>query len=264
MLKNILHNKKIIIVISILLVVVAVVVTAVCLHSSDNEQQTEKNTNTQNTELNGNEILSGDSTFLVVVVGESNEIVYPFLADFKIYSGQLIVTPLSVDTVAADGRTYAESYAYGGINMLQSAVENGRNIDIDRYAVINKSGFNRLTELMGEVTLYINENFTYDTSDKTYTVTKGENSMGSDMLFTYISILAKQDNSEKNAAQVICNVINSYIENVDVSDAEKLFGDVTNCFSTDLTISDFYSAKNDIEYLINNGFECIIFDDVNV
>lgn len=261
---NILKNKKILFAALALFIVitVAVVIIAVSVHNSDEANKTDEDATQANEQTNG-DILSGDSTFLVVIENEANEIVLSLLADFKIYSKTLMITPLSEDTVSPDGRTYGESYLYGGINMLKNSVESVRNINIDRYAVINKSGFNRLTELMGEVSLYVEEDFSYTTSDKTYAVTKGDNDMGSDMLFTYISILAGKDNGEQIASKLISDIINAYLVSIDLSDAEDLFGDVTDCFSTDVTISDYYTAENDIEYLITNGMKCIIANDVD-
>lgn len=258
---KILNKKKTLIFTSAALLIIAAVIISVCvgLLSNSDTQENESTTVNNGTQT---EVLTGDSTFLVVITNESNEIVMPMLADFKIYSCQLVITPLSFNTVTSNGKTYSETYSYGGINLLQSAVEEVRNINIDRYAVINKAGFNRLTELMGEVVLYVDEDFTYDTSDKTYTVTKGENSMGSDMLFTYVSILANRTDGENAATQAICTIVNSYIENVDLSDTQELFGSITNCFTTDVTISDYYTAKSDIEYLLSNGFKCIISNDV--
>lgn len=262
-LKSNFNNKKVFIsVILLLLIVIIAVILFVAINKHDDITD-DMHENTVADFQTDYEILSGDSTFLVVIVDESNEIILPFLADFKIYSNSLGLTGLTIDTVCSDGRTYSESYSYGGINLLKNNIEKTRNIVIDRYVIINKSGFSKLTELMGEVVLYAEEDFTYDTSDKTYAVSKGENEMGSDMLYTYISLLANGEGGNKNAVVIISNIINTYIANIGSDDYEKMFGDVTNCFSTDLTISDFYTAKSDIEYLMANGFECVLSDEVD-
>lgn len=218
--------------------------------------QTEETENTDGT-------LSGDSTFLVVCADNSNNIVFTFLADFKIYSQSIVITPLTADTASADNRTYGEAYAYGGINLLRTCVEEVRSIDIDRYAVIGKTGFSRLTDIMGEVTLYAQEDFSYETSDKTYGVSKGNIDMGSDMLFTYLSLIADKADGETQVAGLVCTIINEYLKNIDIEDSENLFGEITNCFTTDVTISDYYTAKSDIEYIMSHGVNCILSSDVD-
>ncbi|MBQ8209659.1 MAG: LCP family protein [Clostridia bacterium] len=257
-LNKIFNNKKALITLISIILLIAIAVVCIIVAVSDTDDIAGSETTTGIPADNNSNVLSGDSTFLVVITDESNDIVLPLLAEFKIYSKCLVLTPLDKDTLSSDGRSYSECYSYGGINLLESSVEGVRNVDIDRYAVINKSGFNRLTELMGEVSLYINEDFTYATSDKTYTVTMGNNDMGSDMLFTYIALLAERENGETAAAEIVCTVVNSYLQNLDSYDSEELFGDVTNCFSTNVTISDYYTAESDISYLIENGFECIL------
>ena len=263
--KNILNNKKLFISVIVLAVfiVATVIIISVCRDDSAVNTDSDSENSSVIASQNDSDILSGDSTFLVAVVNDSKKIVFSMLADFKIYSQKLILTALSVETVAYDGRTYGESYSYGGINLLKQSVEETRNIDIDRFVVINRSGFSKLTELLGDVTLYVEEDFTYDSTDKTYSVSKGENEMGSDMLYTYITMLAEKNNGNQDVIEMICDIINMYIDNIDSSDYEGLFCDVSNCFSTDLTISDFYTAKSDIEYLMTDGFECVLHNNVD-
>ena len=43
-----------------------------------------------------------------------------------------------------------------------------------------------------------------------------------------------------------CDIINIYLDTADAEDIESLFSEVTNCFDTDVTISDYFSACEDI------------------
>ncbi len=207
-------------------------------------------------------VLSGDSTFLVVCTDDAGGVAFMLLADFKIYSQSIVITPLSENTATDNGKSYGECYSYGGINLLESCVESVRSINIDRYAVINKSGISKLTDLMGEVSLYAQEDFSYESSDKTYEVSMGNNEMGADMLYTYLLLISNKAEGEQKVAELVCKIINFYISDIDAQDASELFGDVTNCFTTNVTISDYYTANADIEYLLNNGVSCVISNDV--
>ena len=209
------------------------------------------------------QLLSGDSCFLVVCNDDkAGDIVFMFLADFRVYSSKLILTPLSADTSATDGRSYSEVYSYGGINLLRDKIEEVRNVDIDRYAILDRNGMSALTDLMGEVSLDVNEPFTYQSSDKSYEVEIGQTDMGSDMLFTYLRLYSQKYGPEKFVS-LIRDMINKYLESIDVDDIEDTFAGLTNCFNTDVTISDYFSALNDITYLVEHDMECVLTNDVD-
>lgn len=211
----------------------------------------------------GNRLLSGDSCFLVVCNDDkAGDIVFMFLADFRVYSSELILTPLSSDTVSADGRSYGEVYNYGGINLLRDSIAEVRNVEIDRYAILDRSGVSALTDLMGEVSLDVNEQFTYQSSDKSYEVEAGKTDMGSDMLFTYLKLCSQKYGADK-FVMLIRDMINTYLEDIDVDDIEDTFAGLTNCFDTDVTISDYFSAVNDITYLVEHDMKCVLVNDVD-
>lgn len=208
-------------------------------------------------------VLSGDSCFLVVCNDDaSDDINFVFLADFRVYSAELVITPLSENTCAADGRTYNDIYSYGGINLLKKSIEDVRNINIDRYAVLDRSGVRALTELMGEISLNVEESFTYQSSDKSYEVGVGKTDMGSDMLYTYLMLYSKKY-GEQSFAVLVCDIINTYLADVDSEDVEDMFSGLANCFDTDVSISDYYSAKSDIEYLVEHDMKCVLINDVD-
>ncbi len=210
------------------------------------------------------ESLSGDSCILLLCSDTgSDDIIFMLLADFKIYSSSIVLTPLFPETKALNGKTLSENYSYGGINQLRDSIEQIRSIHIDRYAVLTRSGVTNLTELMGEITLDVKESFSYQSSDKTYEVEKGETQLGSDMLFTYFGVYAERYGDVKTA-ELICNMANTYIASLKDTeiDHKNLFSKLTNCFSTDLTISDYYSALSDIEYLSKHDLKCTVADDM--
>ena len=263
---NKLFGKYKFITMSVILAVLTACLVAVIVHfylpKENSETDTSLNSNqVSHDSLNG--ALSGDSCFLVVCNdNDSSDILFMFLADFRIYSSSIVITPLSADTVSADGRSYDAIYSYGGINMLKSSIESMRNITVDRYAILNRSGLSSLTDLMGEVELYVEEDYTYQSSDKSYEVKTGENEMGSDMLFTYL-MLHFQRNSAETSSALIRDIINVYLSTVEPDEIEDLFLSLTNCFDTDVSIADYYSAKSDIEYLVGHDVKCVLANDVD-
>ena len=244
------------------LLVVSLVFVIVYFYGG-NRQENREGTTIRESLVSDDGTLSGDSCFLVVCNdNNSSDIVFMFLADFRIYSAKLIITPLSAETVSADGRTYNDIYSYGGINLLEKSVEDVRNVIIDRYAVLDRAGVSTLTELVGEIRLNVSEDFTYQSSDKSYEVKVGEAEMGSDMLFTYMKLYSEKY-GEQMFASLICEMINTYLVGIETDDIEDMFSGITNCFDTNVTISDYYTAKNDIEYIVEHNIQCVMINDVD-
>lgn len=205
--------------------------------------------------------LSGDSCILVVCNSETiGKPVFMALLDFQIFAERIVVTPL--DMSATDGvKSYVEHYSYGGINDLVIAVEEVRNCNIDRYITIDKNGINELTDILGSVNLYVAEDYTYESSDKSYTVESGYNDLEAAMLYTFLKINSEKDNATSKFAELLCSIINSYLKNIDINEAQELFGELCNCVNTDITIGDYYTCSSDIEYLLTHNTQCVVFDE---
>ena len=249
---------------SVILVLLVIILIFTIVHINRNTDATPGQTtvataSTTKKERTSGE-LSGDSTFLVVCKDTaSDSIVFMSLLDFHIYSDNIILTMLSPDTVY-NGRTYKECLVYGGTGMLVEAVESVRHCTIDRYAVMNDDGFRGIIDLMGQVPMVVTENYSYHSSDKSYAVNAGENDMEAAMLYTYIKLNSEKPDGMRRVAELLCTVINHYMETADAEDAQTLFGKLCNCVSTDVTVFDYFSCSADIEYLITHRAKCSVFD----
>ncbi len=244
------------------LILVALVIILLCVIFTFNKDR-ETTEQTQTTVFNPevfsekeNGQLSGDSRFLVICQEKSaKDVVFMTLIDFKIFGEKIIITPLDIDTQTQTG-TFREKYEYGGISLLSESIESERNINIDRYAIFDKDGFCDIIDLMGEVDLYVDEEFTYSSSEKSYQIGIGNNTLEAPMLYSYLKI--KYRNSDDvEFTELLCKIINSYLNTVEEDDALSYFEDLSNCINSDLSISDFYSAENDIKHIINGNTTCI-------
>ncbi len=226
-------------------------------------EETEGYNNTQTAAENGNTgELSGDSSILFICTEKrGGDIIFISLADFKILSETIVITPFDPGA-PADEKTYGEHYAYGGADELVEIVEKVRNINIDRYVIIDKDGFCAMADIMGKVSFNVEEDFTCEASDKTYTVSAGENELDSSMLYSYIKFNAQKQNSVTELADIFCEIVNAYMKNVETEDSQKYFEDLSNCIDSNITISDYYSAKEDINYLLSHNAKCVSFEDI--
>ncbi|MBO5935521.1 MAG: LCP family protein [Clostridia bacterium] len=215
--------------------------------------------NSENVELSDN-ILAGDSTILVVCNSETiGKAMFMVLFDFHILSEQIIITPLDMNV--SDGeRTFDQCYSYGGINKLLSSVESVRNCKIDRYVIIDKNGIGELTNILGKINLYIDEEYTYFASDKNYSVDKGYNSLESAMLYGYLKSICDNSDGYKEIGETLCTIVNFYISDIEADNAQELFEKLCNCINTDITISDYFTCSSDIEHLLTHNTECFFYN----
>lgn len=243
----------------ILAVLVIILINVIIFFNIDTDSSTQTETTVFNPESlseKANGQLSGDSRFLVICQEmNSTDVAFMTLVDFKIFAEQIIITPLDYNT-ATDSGTFKEKYKYGGMSLLLKTVETERNINIDRYVIINKDGFCDIIDMMGEVNLYVDEKFTYISSDKSYEIGIGDNTLESPMLYSYLKL--KYHNADDTEfTKILCKIVNLYLDKIEPDEALSYFEDLSNCVTSDLSISDFYSAETDINYLINGNTICI-------
>ena len=228
---------------------------------NNNISTVDKQTTQQQEELE-NTAFAGDNSILFICNDETvGEPLFAVIFDFHIYSEKITVTRL--DLSVSDGiKTYAEYYCYSGVDALIDAIESVRNKNIDRYMIIDKKGIGDFTEALGNVTLFVSEDYTYLASDKSYEVKAGSNELESEMLFTYLKIMCKNKSTSEKFTDTIVMIVNSYLEKMNENDALELFGSVCNSVTTNITISDFYSWENDIKYLLSHNTTCVSYDKV--
>ncbi len=254
---NFFRNKKNIILLSVIFVLLILICIVIAVFNKAENKNTLNNENTTAANVIDDNVFAGDCNILFICNSEGvGNAAFAMLLEFQIYSESISIS--MIDMTTSDGnQTFADSYSYGGINSLINSIENVRKCSVNRYMIIDKSGLGRLTEILGKVNLYVTEGFTYTASDKSYEVAAGNNDMESDMLYTYLDILSKK-NDTSILADTLCDILNFYISGIGAENSEKLFGDICNCVVTDITITDYFSSKNDFEYLLSHNPECYL------
>lgn len=262
--KNMFYKYRFIIISAVIAALVAAILVVLgVFYFPDSGTENEEEMHDESTAQNDNEdVFSGDNSILFVCNDETVGMpLFALIFDFHIYSETISVTP--VDLNVSDGeKTYSEYYCYSGVDALIGAVERVRNTDIDRYMVIDKRGIGEFTEALGSVSLYVNEDYTYLASDKSYEVKAGSNELESEMLFTYLKIMCNKSNAEEKLSEAVVLIVNSYLDKMSEDDALELFGSICNSVTTDITIADFYSWEGDIRYLLSHNAKCVSYDKV--
>ena len=257
---NSLFNKnKYILPIAAILLILILLVSLISVFSGDKSDA--KIDVISDESVNSSNLLSGDSNFLVICNDDKiGDAVFMSVVNFKIFTSEIVISILDQDTMT-DEKTYAQIYSYGGINDLLSAVESVRKSKIDRYVIIDKDGFSKITDVMGKASLEVSESYTYESSEHSYFVEKGENDLEGAMLYSYLKLLSEKPDSQQLIADVLCSVINQYISDVNADNTLNLFENISNCFKSNLTIADYYSCETDIKHLLTHDAECIIYSE---
>ncbi len=254
------NKKYLFAVMAIFILVVAIIIVFTITHNNN-----QNNVNTDNNESvhykDDDDTFAGDSNILFVCNGnEIGDSIFSVIIEFRIYSETINLTLLDMNTVS-NNQTYSDSYRYGGIDSLINSIRTVRNCEIDRYMIIDKSGIGKITDKLGSINLYVNESFTYAASDKSYEINAGNNDLESDALYTYLSILSRNSDTEK-LKDTICEIIKLYISKINTDNSEMIFGEICNSVVTNITIADYYTSKNDFHYLLSHNPEYIISDDI--
>lgn len=259
-------NKYKYVIMSVVIFLLVIGIVFVCIYFySDSDSTSKLQTDVINSEKieqidTSDNVLAGDSTILVVCNSETiGKAMFMVLFDFHILSESIIITPLDMNI--SDGtRTFDQSYSYGGINDLVSAIEYVRDCRIDRYAVIDKNGVGELTNILGKVNLHVDEEYTYLSSDKSYSVDAGYNNLESAMLYGYLKAICSKSDGNEKIADLLCTIVNFYLSDIESDQAQELFEKLCNCVNTDITISDYFTCSSDIEYLLTHNTECFVYN----
>ena len=255
------NTKKHIFVIFVIIILVAAILAVVFVLYNKNETDSTPVQSESVPYIADDTVFAGDSNLLFVCNGDSiGDSVFAMIMEFRIYSETIDVTLLDMNTVNND-KTYAESYRYGGIDSLINSVQTVRNCSINRYMIIDKTGIGKITDKLGSVTLNVAESFTYNATDKSYEVSAVNTDLGSDALYTYLTILGNYPDNEK-LKDAICTILMNYISKINAENSEMIFGELCNSVTTNITIADYYTSKDDFNYLLSHNPECNISDDV--
>lgn len=255
------NSKKYILAMSViifLVIAIAIVISVMYINNTKKDKPVQEETSVN---IYNDSTFAGDSNILFVCNGDDiGDSVFAMIIEFRIYSENINLVLLDMNCVY-NKQTYSDCYRYGGIDSLINSVQTVRNCQIDRYIIIDKAGIGKVTELLGSVNLYVSDGFTYDTTDKSYEISAGYNDLESDALYTYLNILnEKSETSELKTA--ICEIMKNYIAKINPDNSETLFGEICNCVTTNITITDYYTSKSDFNYLLTHNPECNISDDI--
>lgn len=245
-------KKKIVsalIVLAVIVIIGAVVSLSIALKQTKNEDES-------NAIKTGTAGLSGDYTFFVVGTDDDKtDVEFALIIRAQLFNSAFTVIPLDLDTSVPDSSlTLAQCYKNGGAVEMAKAAGKIKNVNIDRYVRITRSGLTMIFGELGHITLDIKNPITLKVAEGQVSIPAGVQELDYEELCDYLLSLSSDKNNLQLFGDTACEIMKQYIENANYSDIDSKFNSIINYAETDITASDFFSAKDTIKAFENTSF----------
>lgn len=182
-----------------------------------------------------------------------------FLSLVKVKLPECRVSVFTVDPKAAlaateTGTESPESiYLKSGDSALVSAIENAYGIEIDRYVGATETEFKSFINYFGGVEVNVPEQVNYRNSEMSLVLIKGDQNLKGDTFFKYMLYLDTLANGGRRQSVAISQLLESIFRPENLNKRNRIFKQITNDMSTDISIVDFSSEEDAIVMLMQNG-----------
>lgn len=187
--------------------------------------------------------------------------------------GQLPIISFPTFTLSQTGgkfRSLSECYSEGGRSLLQTALHELTNANIDYYVSINLSGFKSVLNKLGKITFTLKRDveFTDNTDPEhpiQYSLKAGKNILDAEkavVVMRYPHYTGGDVERGNIHAQFIKAIITQKLNNDLFKNPEGLYSKYAGFVQTDFSIPNFLTHLNAIKYVINLGGEQIQYLDL--
>lgn len=170
---------------------------------------------------------------------------------------KVYIFPLSPKALAphdAGERSLEQALRDGGPKELETAAEALTQSTIDRYLCSKDEDFISAINIMGSVTVQVEERIRYRGSDFTLTLAEGTQRLQGDMLLRYFRWLGKQENGALAQGELLRRVLETYLTvPMETAKMETRFNQLMNLLQTDLSATDFYTRQNLLQAMLVQG-----------
>lgn len=197
----------------------------------------------------------GEYFFLVAVTSDDGK-ESKFFNIISVDLSEKTIRVVPIDGAIADsstGLSCEKLLVTNGIKPVVAFLNGYYGIKINKYAVLTETNYKSFFRAMGDITIKISENVSYDTADMFLELNKGENVLTPDKTYKYMKYLCetkKGYEKSKANADIIVASFNAFYNVDKFNSADNTFSIIIDYCSTDITIVDFMEAKDELEYLL--------------
>ncbi len=201
--------------------------------------------------------LTGDCSFFAAVVEDNKtDVDFALLIRAQLYNKTFVIVPVDINKKYDENNSMSltDSYKNGGIAEMTEAAEKITGIDADRYVRITRSGLEMIFGELGHVVFNIDSPITLTVSEGTVNIPAGENELDYEEITDYLIYGSKESNNLDFIADKVTVIMKQYLGSVDYENTDKLFNTLINNVDTDITASDYLSAKDCIKAFESTTF----------
>ena len=196
-----------------------------------------------------------ERTFLIWCADSHRENIH-FMSIIRFNLPECNVSVLSIDpeTTLVSAESLASTYLKSGESALIDAVEDAYGIKIDRYIGATETDFKSFINYFGGIEVNIPEQINYKNSEMSLVLIKGDQNIKGDTFFKYMLYLDSLGSAGKERQSVaIYHLLKDIFNPDNLNKRNRIFKQITNDMSTDISIVDFSSEEDGIVMLMENG-----------
>ena len=198
---------------------------------------------------------SGEYVFLVSVTSDDGkQALFHNLICVDLSEKTFRVVPVDGGIADADtGLTCDELLVQNGVKSLVGFLSEYYSTDINKFVLLTESGYKSFFRAMGDITIKVSEDISYDTDDMFLELKRGENTLTPDKTYKYMKYLCETRDGYERAkanAEIVVAAFNAYYTADRFNSADNTFSIIIDYCSTDISIVDFTNAKDEMKYLI--------------
>ncbi|MBR4287405.1 MAG: hypothetical protein IKT55_06855 [Clostridia bacterium] len=198
---------------------------------------------------------SGEYVFLVSVTSDDGkQALFHNLICVDLSEKTFRVVPVDGGIADADtGLTCDELLVQNGVKSLVGFLSEYYSTDINKFVLFTESGYKSFFRAMGDITIKVSEDISYDTDDMFLELKRGENTLTPDKTYKYMKYLCETCDGYERAkanAEIVVAAFNAYYTADRFNSADNTFSIIIDYCSTDISIVDFTNAKDEMKYLI--------------
>lgn len=156
-------------------------------------------------------------------------------------------------TDSKTGLTCGELLIKNGVREAVAFINQFYGIEIDRYVALTENGYKSFFRAMGDITVKLSSDVTYDTDDMFLELSRGENKLTPDKAYKYMKYICESTTGyerSKGNADIVVAAFNAFYTAERFNSADNTFSIIIDYCDSDISIVDFMGAKDELEYLL--------------
>lgn len=201
--------------------------------------------------------LTGDCSFFVAAVEDNKtDVDFALIIRAQLYNKTFVIMPIDINKKYDENgaRSLTDSYKNGGIMEMNEAAKKITGISTDRYIRVTRSGLAMIFGELGHVVFSIESPITLNVSEGIVSIPAGERELDYEEITDYLIKGSKENNNLDFLADNVTVIMKQYLSSVNYENTDKLFNTLINNIDTDITASDYFSAKDCIKAFESTTF----------